>query len=127
MSAEDNKAAVMAAYHGFQNDNMEPLMSILTEDIEWINNEDNPLNGIYNGLDGVESFFAKFELMEFTGFQIITVMAQDDKVVSALDVSYTVKSTGKNTSGIAMHLFDFKDGKMVRFQEVAATSANAWS
>jgi hypothetical protein len=126
MSAEENKAAVLAAYEGFEADNMEPLMSILADDVEWINYEDNPLNGTYNGPDGVESFFAKFDQMEFTGFEIITVMAEGDKVVSALDVSYTVKSTGKNTSGIAMHLIKFRDGKMVRFQEVAATSANAW-
>jgi ketosteroid isomerase-like protein len=126
MSAEENKAAVLAAYHGFEADNMEPLMSILADDVEWINYEDNPLNGTYNGPDGVESFFAKFDQMEFTGFEIITVMAEGDKVVSALDVSYSVKSTGKNTSGIAMHLINFRDGKMVRFQEVAATSAGAW-
>jgi ketosteroid isomerase-like protein len=47
MSAQDNKAAVLAAYNGFQEGNMEPLMSILAKDIEWINNEDNPLNGTY--------------------------------------------------------------------------------
>lgn len=126
MSTEKNKAAVLAAYHGFEADNMEPLMSILAEDIEWINYEDNPLNGTFRGPEGVKSFFAKFEQMEFTGFRIITVMAEGDKVVSAMDAGYTVKSTGKSTSGISMHLFDFKDGKIVRFREVAATSAEAW-
>lgn len=82
--------------------------------------------GIYRKPEGVGNFFAKFEQMKFTGFRIIKVMAEGDKVVYALEATYTVKSTGKNASGIAMHLIDFKDGKMVRFREVAATSAEAW-
>ncbi|MDA0346974.1 MAG: nuclear transport factor 2 family protein [Verrucomicrobia bacterium] len=126
MSAEENKAAVLAAYNGFAEGNMKPLMSILAENVEWSNYEDNPLNGTYHGPAGVESFFAKFEEMEFTGFQIVTLMAEGDRVVSALDASYTVKSTGKSASGIAMHLLDFRDGKVIRFQEVAATSVAAW-
>ncbi|MCB1121563.1 MAG: hypothetical protein KJT03_08445 [Verrucomicrobiae bacterium] len=52
--------------------------------------------------------------------------ADGNQVIGAIQASYTMKPIGKSTSGIAMNLFDFKEGKIVCFREVAVTSAEAF-
>ncbi|MCZ6672227.1 MAG: nuclear transport factor 2 family protein [Verrucomicrobia bacterium] len=111
---------------GFVHGDIQPLISILDENVEWSNYEDNPLNGTVHGPEAVTEFMESLGQMEFNRFKVVSVMSDGDKVIGVIDATYTVKSTGKSHSGIAAHLFEFQDGKMVRFREVAATSADAW-
>ena len=126
MSADNNKALVLAAYNGFDQGDLQPLISILDENIEWTNYEDNPLNGTVHGPEGVLGFLNSLDQIDIKSFKVVSVMSEGDRVMGVNDLTYTVKSTGKTHSGITAHLFDFRDGKMVRFQEVSATSGDAW-
>lgn len=128
MSANDNLKAVQAAYEGFGRDDLEPLRSILADDFEYTNYEDNPFGGTRRGVTAFDHLGEIMAQIDMDRFEIETMLADDDRVVTVLDIGYTVTATGKRAaSGPTVHIMDFRDGKMTRFREVAAPDGGAWT
>lgn len=128
MSANDNLKAVQAAYEGFQRDDLEPLLSILADDFEYTNYEDNPFGGTFSGAEGFEHLGAVLAQVDMDHFDIETMIADDETVVTVLDIGYTVKATGRQTAaGPTVHIMSFRDGKLTRFRELAVPDGGAWN
>lgn len=126
MGAAENAKAVRAAYETFLQEDIQPMVSLMSEDVEITNYEGNPFGGHYQGLTGFTEYMGTIELTEFEGFDLESVLAEGDRVVSVLTTRYKVKATGKPAGGLTVHVFDFADDKIVRFREVAADDGSAW-
>lgn len=124
MGSAENKATTQAAYDGFVQGNMEPLMSSLADDVVWISHlsADDPMSGTYNGPAGVGEYFGKFgEQMEMRGFEVEELIAEGNSVAAVINVSSHNKATGEQFEGRAMHLLRFDDdGKLARWEVVRA-------
>lgn len=128
VSADDNIKAVQAAYEGFGRDDLEPLLSILSEDFQFTNYEANPFGGSWAGPAAFEHLGDVLEQVEMTRFEIESILGDDERVVAVLDVGYVVKATGKQSAvGPTVHIMDFDDGKMTRFRELAVPDGGAWN
>lgn len=127
MGADVNLKAVQAAYEGFDRGDREPLLSILADDFEYTNYEGNPFGGSFTGPEGFDHLTEVLEQVDMDHFEIETMLADDDTVVTVLDIGYTVKATGKTSApGPTVHVMTFRDGKMTRFREVSAHDGGAW-
>lgn len=128
MSANANLKAVQAAYEGFERDDLEPLLSILADDFEYTNYEDNPFGGSFSGPAGFEHLGSVLDQVDMDHFDIEAMIADDDTVVTVLDIGYTVRATGKSSAtGPTVHIITFRDGKMTRLRELAVPDGGAWS
>ncbi len=128
MSANDNKKAVQAAYEGFQNDDLEPLLSILSDDFVYVNYEQNPFGGTFHGPGAFEHLGEVLEQVDMTRFDVESLVAEDDVVVAVMNVEYTVKATGRSSrEGPTVHIMDFRDGMLTRLRELAVPDGGAWS
>lgn len=128
MSAEENMKAVQAAYEGFERDDLEPLLRILSDDFEYTNYEDNPFGGTIAGPASFEHLGEVLEQIEMHRFEIERMLADDDTVITVLDIEYTVTATGKQSApGPTVHIMDFRDGKLTRLRELAVPDGGAWT
>ena len=127
MSAEHLKSSVLVAYQGFQTGKLDPLLSLVADDVEWINYEDSPLGGTFQGKDEVLKYIqesaAKTELQKF---ELESLLCEGNKMIGVLKITYKVKATGKIRTGIDVHLMDFHDDKVVRFREICTSVGDAW-
>lgn len=128
MSAESIKTSVLEAYQGFQRGDLNPLMWILSDNLEWINYEDSPLGGTYHGKEEVADYIQRsFKLTKLLRYELESLMSERNKTIGVVNVSYEVLATGKTHSGTDIHLMDFKEQKIVRFREIGLSAAKAWS
>jgi len=126
VGAAENGKAVRAAYEAFLQEDIEPMVSLMSDDVAITNYEGNPFAGDYQGKNGFAEYMATLDLTQFEGLEIESVLAEDDRVVSVLTTRYTVKATGKSAGGLTIHVMDFAADKVVRFREVAADDGDAW-
>ena len=128
MSANELKASALNAYQGFQTGTLDPLMTMLSNSIEWTNYEDSPLGGTYHGKAEVLAYIQKStELTDLIKFELESLMCEGNKMIGVLNVAYRVKATGKIHEGTDVHLIDIKDDKVVRIREIVPCAAEAWS
>ena len=111
------------------------LPSLMADDIEWVHPGDpseNPNGGTFRGKEAVLGWFGGLgSTTDFTKFEPREFIAQNDKVVSLVDVEATVRGTGRSFVDSEAHLWTFRDGKLARFQifldTAAAAPPTAWS
>lgn len=128
MSEQENVQLVRMAYQKFLLGDLEGLLALFADDIEWeLDAADNvPFSGVRRGKDEVMQFFdllgkeqaaLRFEPGEF--------IAQGDKVVALGHYAWNVKSTDRTYESDWAEVFTIRDGKIVRFREFANTAAAA--
>ena len=128
MSEQENTAIALQAYNNFKTGNIQALLDLLSDDVEWTlpEIEDVPYAGKRIGRASVGEFFAlvggnqdvlQFEPREF--------VAQGDKVVSLGHYEWRVKSSGREFGGDFAHVFTIRNGKIVAFHEYTDTAAVA--
>lgn len=125
MSAE-NANLVKKGYDAFRDGDLEGLLSLYAEDIEWILPEMNdvPISGKRKGLDQVRQFFnALDENQEALSFEPKEFIAQGDRVVVLGQYEWRVKTTGRNFSSDFAHVYTVKNGKITSMQEFTDTAA----
>lgn len=125
MSAE-NANLVKKGYDAFRDGDLEGLLSLYAEDIEWILPEMNdvPISGQRKGLDQVRQFFnALDENQEALSFEPKEFIAQGDRVVVLGQYEWRVKSTGRNFSSDFAHVYTVRNGKITSMQEFTDTAA----
>jgi uncharacterized protein len=121
----DNVALVQEAYDGFAKGDVGPLVGILHEDVEW--NEAEHVTywpgGSFRGpravLDGVIARIPQ----DFDGFRIDInrISAAGDTVIAEARYRATAKATGKPLDAQVAHVWDFRDGKVVAWQQYTDT------
>jgi ketosteroid isomerase-like protein len=121
----DNVALVQEAYDGIAKGDVGPLVGILHEDVDWTEAEHGtwwpggPFRGPQAVLEGV---FARIP-QDFDGFRvdINRITAAGDTVLVEGRYRGTAKATGKPLDAQVAHVWDFRDGQVVSWQQYTDT------
>lgn len=116
MGVDENRQATQAAYDGFVKGDMEPLMSLLADDVEWtahLRSED-PISGTFRGPEGVKEYFGAMQAnLEIRNFEVAQLIAEGDFVVALIKLSNKNNATGEEFEGKAVHILRFNEqGKL---------------
>ena len=126
MNTEQNKQLVMEGYRRFQNKNIEGVLERFSDDVEWIAPELDcaPFSGCYHGKDDVRRFFTDLDTaQEATRLEPTAFIAEGDTVVVMGNASWHVKSTGLDYDSDWVHVYNVRDGKVIRMQQFVDTAA----
>ncbi len=128
MSTQDNVTTAQQVYAAFDRGDIDAIINLLTEDVEWgwaTVATEVPWLRIVKGRGEVRGFFdvvAKeldihlFERKEFIG--------SGNHVAVAYQIESTVKKTGKKVAEEAMHLWTFNHGgKITAYRGFSDTAA----
>ena len=120
MNEEKNLEVVRKGYEHFANGDIEGLLSLFTDDISWKTPEieNAQFAGSRHGRESVAEFFGLLnDAEEFSRFEPLEYIAQDDKVVVLGESASTVKTTGNSYETDWVHIFHLRDGKVAEFHE----------
>lgn len=111
-----NLAATQAAYEGFSRGDMNPLFSILADDITWNSHSlsTSPFHGIHKGIPAVQSYFGNMEKVDLTKFDIKSMSEEGNSVIVILDVRRVTKASGEVMEGQVVHIWQYDSGKIVQ-------------
>jgi ketosteroid isomerase-like protein len=117
MSAEENKQLVMQGYQMFANKDVQGILNMCTDEVEWSSREleDIPQTGTFHGKAGVADFFTKLaQSVELHLFRPDMVVAEGDNVVVCGTTKGEVRASGIPYDDKWVHVFTVKDGKLAR-------------
>ena len=115
VSEKENKETIEKGYAAFATGDVETVMSLFADDIEWIQPGDSVVSGTFHG---------KVEVMEYMGrlaekslsVKLKRLIAEGDTVVAITDV------TVDGQTGEDADVFTLRDGKTVRAEMHGDTS-----
>lgn len=120
MSAQDHTKTIQAMYEAFGRGDVEAILESVDDNVDWgadTNSTVAPWYGARKGKDGVVSFFQDFgSTMEIEEFTPITLMANDDTVLSILKCRAKVRANGNKIDMNLHHWFTFRNGKVVHYR-----------
>jgi ketosteroid isomerase-like protein len=125
MSEKLNTDIVQSGYEKFNSGDIEGLLEMLADDVLWQTPEieNARFSGNRQGRVAVaESFKQLSESEQFTRFEPLEFIAQNDKVVVLGEAAATVTSTGSSYETPWVHIFTIRDGKVTEFQEFYDTA-----
>ena len=125
MGERENTELVHQAYQHFKNADIQSVLGLLSEDVEWtlFEIEGVPFSGTRRGPERVGEFFSEvFDTEEVLHFEPRELVAQGDKVVALGNYAWRVKSTGLEYETDFVHVFTVRDGKVARYQEFMDTA-----
>lgn len=114
-----NLDLVRATYEGSSEENGRKLLVALAADAEWTEAEGFPYAGTYIGADAiVEGVFQRLAT-EWIGYRadVHTFLEDGDRVAAFGIYSGTYKATGNSMRANFAHLYEVKDGKIVRMTQ----------
>ena len=121
----DNVKLVQGAYEAFAQGDVAAVLALLHEKVEWNEAEHitywpgGPFVGPQAVLQGV---FARIP-QDFDGFRVDVrrIVGCGETVLVEARYRATVKATGKPLDAQVAHVWDFRDGKVVRWQQYSDT------
>jgi uncharacterized protein len=127
MSVQQNVQIVKDAYAAFGRGDIQGLLALFAEDIEWITpGEGWPLAGTYRGLAGVADFFQKIsEMVEISFLEPREFVGQGDRVLVVGFSSGRVKATNREFENNWVIAFTVRNGKVTNVREYIDTLALA--
>lgn len=127
MGIQENVQIVKDGYAAFGRGDIQGLLALFAEDIEWISpGEGLPLAGTYHGHAAVAGFFQKLaQTVEFLSFEPREFVAQGDRVLVIGRDKGKVKTTNRTFEGDWVMAFTVRNGKVTNFQEYVDTLASA--
>jgi uncharacterized protein len=125
MVVQENVQIVKDAYAAFGRHDMQGLLALFDEDIEWIvPGEGWPLAGTYRGHAGVADFLRKdLEMLEISFLEPREFVAQGDRVLVVGFSSARVKTTNKTFEHNWVIAFTVRNGKVTNVREYIDTLA----
>jgi ketosteroid isomerase-like protein len=127
MSEHSNVNTLIDAYSSFKRGEIESVLKVLADDVEWITPgppELMAVAGTRRGKQQVAEFFSTLNEQEnVEAFEPQEYIAQRDKVIALIKYRGKVRATGKNVEADLVHVFTFANGKVKRFQEYYDTAA----
>jgi ketosteroid isomerase-like protein len=120
MSEQNNLGVVRMGYDAFGRGDIEGLLSLLDDNIEWKTPgpSDVPSAGTRRGRPAVGEFFKSLnETFEILDFQPKEFVAQGDHVIVLGSDTARVRATGKTLDFQWAHCFVVRNGKIVNFTE----------
>ena len=121
----DNVSLVRGAYEAFAKGDVQKVLGVLGDKVEWYEAEHvtywpgGPFVGPQAVVNGV---FARIP-QDFDGFKIDVrrIVGCGDIVLVEARYRATVKATGKHLDVQVAHVWDLRDGKVVRWQQYTDT------
>ena len=121
-----NVTNLQAAYAAFGRGDIPTVLGVMSPDIRWCEAEHNPYRPsgeAWIGPDAVlNNLFVKLG-SDWDGFGVHPKTFHDagDTVVVEARYSGVYKKTGKRLDAQVCHVWDFRDGKVTRFQQYTDT------
>jgi uncharacterized protein len=114
-----NLDLVRATYEGSSEENGRKLLAALAPDAEWTEAEGFPYAGTYIGPDAIVEGVFKRLGTEWIGYRadVHTFLEDGDRVAAFGIYSGTYKATGNSMRASFAHLYEVKDGKIVRMTQ----------
>jgi len=124
---QENVQIVKNGYAAFSRGDIQGLLALFAEDIEWISpGEGLPLAGTYRGRAEVAGFFQKLSgALEFSSFEPREFLAEGDRVLVVGSSRGKVKATNRTIGEQWVMAFTVRNGKVTNFQEYMDTLAAA--
>lgn len=108
------------AYQAVGQGDLQPMLSMLTEDITWADSTLGPLAGTYTKEEVPQQFFGK--MTEVYGgtlqVEIAGIVADDNHAVVLTRESGTVR--GESAAWTGVHVWSFDQGRATRFMSYAS-------
>lgn len=122
MSEAQNTQAVRDAYAAFGRGDVNAILALVDDSIEWEGGKGAegvaPQSGLRRGKAAVGEFFQLVgSTLDFEVFEPKEFVAQGDSVVAIGSYKATVKATRRQTASDWTMVFNFRGGKIVRFRE----------
>jgi uncharacterized protein len=126
MVVEENVQIVKDAYAAFGRGDIQGLLALFAEDIEWIIPGEWPLAGTYRGRAGVAGMFQKVsEMLEISFLETREFVAQRDQVLVVCFSGGRVKDTNRMYEHHEVLAFTVRNGKVTNVREYIDTQALA--
>ncbi len=128
MSEVQNTQSVKDAYAAFGRGDVDAILALVDEGIEWegVKGAEGvaPQAGLRRGKAAVGGFFQLVgSTLDFQAFEPKEFVAQGDAVVAIGSYKTTVKATKRQTVSDWTMVFNFRNGKIVRFREFTDSAA----
>jgi uncharacterized protein len=120
MSEQENLEVVRKGYEAFRRGDVDSLLGLLAEDVEWIMPEvpERSFTGTCRGRSQVREFFAALEASEETlEFTLDEFIVTGHRVAVTGRYGARVRATGRTFATPFAHLFTVADGQVRSFQE----------
>jgi ketosteroid isomerase-like protein len=122
----DALALIEQAYADFARGDVPAVLAVLADDIQWFEAEGNPWwpgEAFVGPQAVVENVFARVAA-EYDGFTIDVerFVGAGETVLVQARYRGRAKATGKDVDAQAAHVWDVRDGKVVRFQQYVDTA-----
>jgi len=128
MSAKQNVQIAKHAFAAIGRGDLQGLLALFAEDIEWTIPGEWPLAGTHRGHAGVADLFQKaFEKIELSLSEPREFVAQGDRVLVAGFSSGKVKATNRTFEDHWVFAFTIRNGKVTNIREYIDTLALARS
>jgi uncharacterized protein len=114
---------IRATYEGSSEENGRNLRAVLDPDTAWTEAEGFPYAGTYVGPEAIlAGVFARLAT-EWTGYRadVHSYLEDGDRVAAFGFYSGTYRATGKSMRAAFAHLYEVRDGKIVRMQQYVDT------
>ena len=126
MSEQQNLDAVRSVYAAFGRADLEGILGVLDPEVSWRTpgSPDLPTGGLRRGVAEVREFFRLLlKTFDVQDFYPTDFLSQGDKVVVLGTSREGPKGTGRLVDFRWVHVFTFRAGKIVEFEEPADVSA----
>ena len=107
MSEQENKELIKKGYDAFSAGDVETVMALFADDVEWIQPGDSAVSGTYHGKTEVMEYMGRLAEKSVT-VKLIRLVAEGDTVVAITEV------TAGGETGEDADVFTIRDGKTVR-------------
>jgi ketosteroid isomerase-like protein len=120
-----NTDTVRGAYAAFEVGDVPAVLAVLADDVEWIEAAGFPLAGTYRGPDAVVQGVFMPLVQDYEGFTVKpeSVVGEGDMVISVGDYEGRYKATGKVARARFAHVWNLRDGKVTRFEQIVDSAA----
>jgi ketosteroid isomerase-like protein len=115
MSAEDNKEIIKRGYAAFSAGDVEAVMNLFDDDIEWVQPGQSAVSGTFHGKAEVMEHLGRLAEKSLT-VKLSQLVAEGDTVIAITEV------TAGGETGEDADVFTVRNGKTVRAQMHGDTS-----
>jgi uncharacterized protein len=122
----ENVELTKGVYAGFAAGDIGKIVAILAPDVHWTEALGGPYGGVSIGPDAVvQNVFMKIG-SEWDNYQAVPreFVATGDTVVALGNYSGTYKKTGRSFTAPFAHVWKYRDGKVVSFEQLTDTAVH---
>jgi len=118
-----NLELIRRTYEGSSEENGGNLLAVLSPDVEWTEAEGFPYAGTYVGVEALMKGVFQRLATEWTGYRanVHSYLADGDRVAAFGVYSGTYNATGKAMTAPFVHLYELRDGRIIRMRQYVDT------